>query len=146
MVEADLLLDPERRFLKRYAHLHQEVSAGAGAGTLPASPAAAEEGVEDIPEPGEVRVEPTGISAAGVRALRRAAVGIVPHLVVLGAFLGVGEDAVGLVDPLEPFLGSRLLTDVRVVFSCQVPVGFPDLLIVGAALDAEDIIVAVRTH
>jgi len=145
MVEADLLLGPERRLLERYAHLHEEVSPGTRTGALPAP--AAEEGVEDIPEPGEIRAEPAGEpSTAGVRAPGCVAVGGVPHPVVLGAFLGIGEDTVGLVDALEPLLGSRLLADIGVVFSCQVPVGFLDLLIVGVARNTEGIIVAVRTH
>jgi len=57
----------------------------------------------------------------------------VPHTVVLGAFLGVGEDTVSLVDLLETLFGPRLFTDVWVILSCKVPVGFLDLLIVGVA-------------
>ena len=87
----------------RYLDPHQEICTGLGAG--PPLPAPKE--IEDIAEPGEVRGEPAAAvpAAPGIRAFRSIRVGLVTHLVVLALFLGVGEDAVGLVDLLELLLG-----------------------------------------
>src|SRR5690606_11894007 len=68
------------------------------------------------------------------------------EIVVGGALLLVAQRLVGLGDLLETLLRVRLLGDVRVVLAGEAAVGLLDLVLGGAALDAEDLVVVLVLH
>ena len=100
----------------------------------------AEEGVEDVREAAEPgRVE------AGVAAAARDP-GLAEHVVGL-APAGIGQDLVGLVDLLEPRLRLGLRVDVGVPLLGGLAERALDRGVVGASLDAEDLVVVLlRSH
>ena len=111
-----------------------------GVGVGPAGPAAEapEEAIEDV---GEVEAPLEGAAAPGAAA----EVGVYPRvaeLVVPGPLLLVGEDLVGLVDLLELLLGLLVPgVQVRVVLLRQLPVCFFDLVLRGALLYAQHLVI-----
>ena len=52
----------------------------------------------------------------------------------------------GLVDLLEALLGAFLLVDVGMRFARQPPECLPDRLLVGAPVDAQDLVVVLELH
>ena len=138
----DLLGDAKDRF----AELDAQVVPQIGAALDPAAPSrtrgrAAEEGVEDVaegPEPATESVEPAG--AGAVHA------GVSEHVVGL-APLAVRKDPIGLVELLEAILRSIALVDVGVMALRGATKRTTDLVVGGAALDAQDlVVVALDRH
>jgi hypothetical protein len=129
----------------------------AGRPPRPPSPA---QGIEDVVEAhareaattpeeiaeleGDALLAPAG--PAGLLGAEGPARGGVPEAVVHLAFLGVGEGLVGLGGLLELVGRAGGLVDVRVVLPRELPVGGLDLVGVGAARDAEDLVVVASGH
>src|SRR5712691_5935460 len=63
-----------------------------------------------------------------------------------GALFLVLERLVRLGDLLELLLGVRLLRDVGMVFARELAVGFLDVLVARAALDAENLVIVLVLH
>src|SRR5262249_47458300 len=68
---------------------------------------------------------------------------VAAEAVVGGALLLVLQRLVGLGHLLELLLGVRLLGDVRVVLARELAVGLLDLVVGGAALDTEGLVVVL---
>ena len=67
---------------------------------------------------------------------------VVAVAIVSGAFLLIGENAVGLGRFFEFFLGLRIARIlVGVILQRHLPIGFLDVLEAGVALQAEDLVV-----
>src|SRR6185436_1932637 len=71
---------------------------------------------------------------------------VAAEAVVRGALVLVAQGLVGLRDLLELLLGVRFLGDVRVIFAREAAIGFLDVLVARAALDAEDLVIALVLH
>ena len=93
--------------------------------------------------PREERVHDVAEAEAGTEALVRTAVGVTAH-VVLAALRLVGEDVVGLRDPLELLLRLGAGVDVRVQGAGELEVRPLDLLGRGLAADAQILVVVVH--
>jgi len=68
------------------------------------------------------------------------------QLVVGGAFLGVAQRLVSLVDRLELLLGARLLAHVGMELARQPPIRGLDLGFASAGFDPEDGVVVLELH
>ena len=79
--------------------------------------------------------------AARAEALARVE-GRVAVLVVLRLLVGVAQDLIGLADLLEPLLAGLVAgVQVRMILLGQLAVGLADLVVRGALLQAQDLVV-----
>jgi len=130
-----------------------------GAATGPATHAA-EEAFEDAAEVWPAGAEGLEVDALEGGAFARPGVaeasgsgpgaGVdagVAELVVAFSFLGVGEDLVGLAELLEAAFGVGVAgVEVGVVLPCKATVGGSDVVVAGAAFDAEDLVIVALGH
>jgi hypothetical protein len=104
--------------------------------------AAGAEHVEEVAQVPEAEV--AEIEALALEGIELRPEGLVPALVVLATLLGVGEDGEGLGDLLEPLLGCLVAgVHVRVVLARELAVGRLDLLVVGGARNAQDLVIVL---
>ena len=139
-LHGDGLFTAESRLLEAENQGHADALpplGSVGVGPPPAAEAAAEEAAENIPQIAEVK--------APVEAASRAEVGVhagVTELVVPAPLFLVRKDFVGFVDFLEPGLGLLVArVQVRVAGLGQLPVGPLDLIVRGALLHTQDLVV-----
>src|SRR3954451_23052229 len=154
-VDLELALRTARGLFERDAYRRLPVLAGdrhVAAEAAAAARGAAEDAhlLEEVREvdvaqvflpPGAEAVEPVGrrpeiLAGTEPRAER----------VVGRALFLVAQCLVSLGDLLELLLGVRLFGNVRVVLARELPVRLLDLILAGAALDAEDLVVILVFH
>jgi hypothetical protein len=71
----------------------------------------------------------------------------VAELIVGAPLLGVAEHLVGLVDLLEAVGGAVLVVDIRMVLPGKTAKGLADIVLAGAAIDAQHLVViSLRGH
>ena len=122
------------RDLEADAHV-AAVRADARASALRAH--AAEEAVEDVVD-AEASAEEIGhVDAAPAEASGSIGIAVT---VVVGTLALVGEDGIGLVDLFELLLGIGGVVDVGMELSCELQERPLDRLLVGVALNAEDLV------
>jgi hypothetical protein len=144
MGDLDLPVGTKDRVSERDLEPHEHIGPGPGAG-LARSPETSPEKVEYVAKTTEIRGKTTATATTGVRTPGGLGVGLVPEMVVLGAFLRVGEDPIRLVDRLEPLFSTRFLADIGVILPGQAAVGFLHLLFIGIPWYPEDIVVVLKT-
>ena len=136
-LDLEVLADAEDRFGERQRDAHPEVLAvaAAGAGSPPprrgGEAPLTEEQVEDV------------LDVAERRALRSAGGA---ERVVATTLLRIREDLVRARDLLEPVLGAVGAVHVGVMLTGERPVGLLDVLVAGAAIDAEDLVEIASRH
>ena len=139
----DLLFAAEGRLFKGQLQPGHDVLAPAG-GVLAGAPggrAAAEEVSENVSKVKTGTAKTAAEAAAGIGVKvgihTGEAVGIVP-----GPLVGIGQDLIGLPYLLELLLG-RLVAGVpvRMVFHCQLPVCFLNVIGAGAFVHAQHLII-----
>src|SRR5579862_344242 len=130
--ELDLLLGPENRVLEGDPEVVAQVRAAGRTSSPRRGRVPPEERVEDVGEAAEAR-------------RRVADVGRAEQVIALPA-LGVGQDLVGLVDLLEPLLGSRVLVHVRMPLLGEAPERLLDVRVARTAFDAEHRVVVEGGH
>ena len=146
----EFLLDTGRCFAKGDLHIIAEVSALLRA--IAPSASAAGEHVENITHVEAAKATLTAETAkaslseaavARAAAARRLCEGIVSKLVVLGSLVCIGEDVVGFIDFLEFFFRGFWIVfiQIRMVLACQPAICFLDLIVCGAFIDAQHVIV-----
>src|SRR5208337_2459119 len=121
MHDLDLPVHSCNCVLKTDLDPHQEIGTGLGTGS-PLTPAAKE--IEDVAKAGEVGME-TAVTLpprSGIGAFRGIGEGLVTHVVILCLLLVVGENTIGFVDLLEFLFCTGFLADIRMIFSCEIPV------------------------
>lgn len=146
----EFLLDTGRCFAKGDLHIIAEVSALLRA--IAPSASAAGEHVEDVAHveaaKATLTAETAKASLSETAVARAAAAGrlresIVSELVVLGSLIRIGEDVVGFIDFLEFFFRRFWIVfiQIRMVLACQPAICFLDLIVCGAFIDAQHVIV-----
>ena len=143
-VYADLLLTAEGGLLKADGHTQTDALAplgGVGIPPLGGTESAAEKAAEDVPQIAEVKAA----GVIGSAACACAVVGIYPRkaeLVITGLLIGVGENLIGLVDLLELLLRFLIVgVQIRVVLPGHFLICFFDLVLRGALIDAQDLVI-----
>lgn len=146
----EFLLDTGRCFAKGDLHIIAEVSALLRA--IAPSASAAGEHVENITHVEAAKAALTAETAkaslseaavARAAATGRLRKGIVSELVVLRSLVRIGEDVVGFIDFLEFFFRGFWIVfiQIRMVLACQPAICFLDLIVCGAFIDAQHVIV-----
>lgn len=141
----EFLLDTGRCFAKGDLHIIAEVSALLRA--IAPSASAAGEHVENITHVEAAKASLTAETAKA--ALSEAAAagslreGIVSELIILRSLVRIGENVVGFIDFLEFFFRGFWIVfiQIRMVLACQPAICFFDLIVCGAFIDAQHVIV-----
>ena len=98
---------------------------------------AAKEAVEDVVDAEAAAEEIGHVDAAPAEASGSIGIAVT---VVVGTLALVGEDGIGLVDLFELLLGIGGVVDVGMELSCELQERPLDRLLVGVALNAEDLV------
>ena len=143
-VHADLFLAAEGRLLKADGHTQADALAPLGRIGVPAlsgAEATAKEAAENIPQIAKVEAAGTVSTAAGPRSVVRVHTRKA-ELVITGFFIRVRENLIGLVDLLELLLRLFIVRiQVRVILPGHLLICFFDLVLRGALIDAQDLVI-----
>ena len=78
--------------------------------------------------------------------LRSTRLRVHPQSVIRAALLWVGQHRVGLVELDHALHGIAFLADIRMVFSCQLPIGLFDVVSRGRFVNAKYLVIVLELH